>query len=90
MARSSWRVGSDVEALFLSFCTARPVAAISGCCRESFTTSARYREHWTWRYVDALFCFAHAEDQIETLALQAEARAERRAYSEWVRELQEL
>ena len=77
------RLGPDVEALILTFCTAQPVAAIGGCCRESFCTTAIVREHWQWRFINALFLFIHAENRIGYFELEAEAEIERAAFRYW-------
>jgi hypothetical protein len=62
---------------------------VACCVRESLATAWCWRDDWTWRYINSLFAFLRAGESILTRELQLEAQAERRAYSEWVREIQD-
>jgi hypothetical protein len=78
------RVGPDVEALVLTFCGARSVAALAGCCTEALATCWTTRDSWIWRFTASLFAFVRLEEAFDLLTLQEEARQERRAYAEWL------
>ena len=87
MAHPPRRLGPDVEAIILSFCGARETAVISTGCREAFGTAFRRRDVFIWIYTNSWLSFQHAVDLAILLALQEEARQERRAYAEWYQEL---
>ena len=89
------RVGPDVEALTLRYCSARPVASIAATCREAYWTCWGQRQAWIWRYTNSLFAFTRVEEALHRLELHRQAEEARRDYVDihgfdrWAREAEE-